>query len=160
MLHAIRSLVTVQPLLLAAILYACCTLLILNTMSHVDPYMDELYHIPQAQRYCMGKWGRDNWDGKITTFPGIYLTAYAFKRGLTASFVIDDDDEDGNYDTVTNAVCGYKLDSDTCEQSCNPRYLRAISAVLGCATLALIYIGRRRRVRLLLIRSRLSATPR
>lgn len=35
------------------------------------PLQDEIFHIPQAQRYCAGEYG--SWDPKITTFPGLYL---------------------------------------------------------------------------------------
>lgn len=31
---------------------------------------DEIFHIPQAQKYCQGKFFE--WDGKITTPPGLY----------------------------------------------------------------------------------------
>jgi len=36
-----------------------------------QPYMDEIFHIPQAQKYCNGTF--DSWDPKITTLPGLYL---------------------------------------------------------------------------------------
>jgi len=36
-----------------------------------DPYMDEIFHIPQAQQYCAGNF--TVWDPKITTLPGLYL---------------------------------------------------------------------------------------
>ncbi|KAI1763334.1 glycosyltransferase family 59 protein [Hypoxylon sp. FL1150] len=36
-----------------------------------EPYLDEVFHIPQAQVYCDGKWGQ--WDDKITTPPGLYV---------------------------------------------------------------------------------------
>ncbi|KAJ2744597.1 glucosyltransferase [Coemansia sp. BCRC 34301] len=35
------------------------------------PYMDEVFHVPQAQRYCQGQFGV--WDPKLTTPPGLYL---------------------------------------------------------------------------------------
>ncbi|XP_028909173.1 dol-P-Glc:Glc(2)Man(9)GlcNAc(2)-PP-Dol alpha-1,2-glucosyltransferase-like [Ornithorhynchus anatinus] len=37
------------------------------------PYMDELFHLPQAQRYCRGRF--DQWDPMITTPPGLYLVS-------------------------------------------------------------------------------------
>mmetsp|Transcript_19534 Transcript_19534/g.18868 ORF Transcript_19534/g.18868 Transcript_19534/m.18868 type:complete len:540 (+) Transcript_19534:194-1813(+) len=44
----------------------------------VDPYMDEIFHVPQAMQYCDGN--LSYWDPKITTFPGIYLfSAGAYK---------------------------------------------------------------------------------
>jgi len=33
-----------------------------------QPYMDEVFHIPQAQAYCQGRWR--HWDAMITTPPG------------------------------------------------------------------------------------------
>lgn len=49
-------------------------------MRHVDPYMDEIFHIPQSQKYCRGNF--TEWDPKITTFPGLYLSSAA-ARGFT-----------------------------------------------------------------------------
>ncbi|KAJ2554403.1 glucosyltransferase [Coemansia sp. RSA 1933] len=37
------------------------------------PYMDEIFHVPQAQQYCMGRFG--TWDPKLTTPPGLYLVS-------------------------------------------------------------------------------------
>ena len=39
-----------------------------------DPYMDEIFHIPQAQRYCDGNF--TEWDSKITTLPGLYVFSF------------------------------------------------------------------------------------
>ncbi|XP_040579318.1 dol-P-Glc:Glc(2)Man(9)GlcNAc(2)-PP-Dol alpha-1,2-glucosyltransferase [Lepeophtheirus salmonis] len=36
-----------------------------------EPYMDEIFHIPQVQKYCAGDF--ISWDPKITTLPGLYL---------------------------------------------------------------------------------------
>ncbi|OXB61776.1 hypothetical protein ASZ78_007420 [Callipepla squamata] len=36
-----------------------------------DPYMDEVFHVPQAQAYCQGHWLQ--WNPMITTPPGLYL---------------------------------------------------------------------------------------
>lgn len=35
------------------------------------PYMDEVFHVRQTQKYCDGKF--KEWDPKITTFPGLYV---------------------------------------------------------------------------------------
>ncbi|KAK8751611.1 hypothetical protein OTU49_009469, partial [Cherax quadricarinatus] len=35
------------------------------------PFIDEIFHIPQAQKYCEGSFLE--WDPKITTLPGLYL---------------------------------------------------------------------------------------
>ncbi|GAA5980146.1 hypothetical protein JCM11641_006928 [Rhodosporidiobolus odoratus] len=48
--------------------------------SHVkEPYMDEIFHVPQAQAYCAGRW--DKWDGAITTPPGPYLLPAVLSHG-------------------------------------------------------------------------------
>ncbi|OBZ89060.1 Dol-P-Glc:Glc(2)Man(9)GlcNAc(2)-PP-Dol alpha-1,2-glucosyltransferase [Choanephora cucurbitarum] len=35
------------------------------------PYMDEIFHVPQAQQYCQGNYF--DWDPKLTTPPGLYV---------------------------------------------------------------------------------------
>jgi alpha-1,2-glucosyltransferase len=39
-----------------------------------EPYLDEAFHVPQAQAYWHHKW--THWDPKITTPPGVYLWSY------------------------------------------------------------------------------------
>lgn len=39
-----------------------------------EPYLDEVFHIPQAQAYWAGKWL--HWDPKITTPPGLYVFSH------------------------------------------------------------------------------------
>jgi alpha-1,2-glucosyltransferase len=34
-----------------------------------ESYMDEIFHIPQAQAYCKNQFSE--WNNKITTFPGL-----------------------------------------------------------------------------------------
>ncbi|KAJ4347563.1 glucosyltransferase [Ascochyta clinopodiicola] len=41
-----------------------------------QPYLDEFFHVPQAQKYCKGDF---SWDPKITTPPGLYLVAKLFQ---------------------------------------------------------------------------------
>ncbi|KAG0654607.1 glucosyltransferase [Rhodotorula mucilaginosa] len=36
-----------------------------------EPYMDEIFHVPQTQNYCDGQWS--HWDPALTTPPGLYL---------------------------------------------------------------------------------------
>ncbi|KAK7191019.1 hypothetical protein DPSP01_007809 [Paraphaeosphaeria sporulosa] len=40
------------------------------------PYLDEYFHVPQAQRYCQKDY---TWDPKITTPPGLYLASLLIK---------------------------------------------------------------------------------
>lgn len=39
-----------------------------------EPYLDEAFHVPQAQAYWHHKW--THWDPKITTPPGLYIWSY------------------------------------------------------------------------------------
>ncbi|KAI0932633.1 hypothetical protein AcW1_000301 [Taiwanofungus camphoratus] len=43
-----------------------------------EPYMDEPFHVPQAQAYCRGDYWA--WDPKITTPPGLYILSVFLKR--------------------------------------------------------------------------------
>ncbi|KAK0629589.1 DIE2/ALG10 family-domain-containing protein [Bombardia bombarda] len=43
-----------------------------------EPYLDEFFHIPQAQVYCDGRYLE--WDDKITTPPGLYLLSVAYHK--------------------------------------------------------------------------------
>ena len=47
-----------------------------------EPYLDEVFHIPQAQAYWAHKWTQ--WDPKLTTPPGLYLWSYALCALLLA----------------------------------------------------------------------------
>lgn len=61
--------------LVSSILYLVLhyvTNLIYNAVK--EPYMDEIYHIPQAQRYCLGNF--TYYDPKLTTPPGLYVITY------------------------------------------------------------------------------------
>jgi alpha-1,2-glucosyltransferase len=48
----------------------------------VDTYMDELFHIPQAQKYCQGIFYPEGWNSKITTLPGAYMVSFGIKTAL------------------------------------------------------------------------------
>ncbi|KAK4238679.1 hypothetical protein C8A03DRAFT_43604 [Achaetomium macrosporum] len=43
-----------------------------------EPYLDEVFHIPQAQTYCEGRFF--DWDDKITTPPGLYFLSVAYHK--------------------------------------------------------------------------------
>ncbi|KAJ6012033.1 hypothetical protein N7522_002388 [Penicillium canescens] len=45
-----------------------------------EPYLDEVFHVPQAQAYWAHKWLQ--WDPKLTTPPGLYLWSYALCAAL------------------------------------------------------------------------------
>lgn len=45
-----------------------------------QPYMDEIFHIPQTQKYCGGNF--KEWDNMITTLPGLYYLSYLYVSSL------------------------------------------------------------------------------
>ena len=49
----------------------------------VGPYMDEVFHVPQAKAYCDGNFS--HWDDKITTLPGLYYVSYIIFRYVLSS---------------------------------------------------------------------------
>ncbi|KAJ7950335.1 Dol-P-Glc:Glc(2)Man(9)GlcNAc(2)-PP-Dol alpha-1,2-glucosyltransferase [Quillaja saponaria] len=49
-----------------------------------EPYMDEIFHIPQVQQYCKGNFG--SWDPMITTPPGLYYLSLAHVASLFPGF--------------------------------------------------------------------------
>ena len=69
---AIEDLLRIESVTLFAF-YMGMTASIFSVMhtTNPQPYMDEIFHIPQAQKYCNGTF--DSWDPKITTLPGLYL---------------------------------------------------------------------------------------
>ncbi|KAI7872910.1 alpha-2-glucosyltransferase Alg10 [Spinellus fusiger] len=40
-----------------------------------ETYMDEIFHVPQVQRYCSGHYA--TWDPKLTTPPGLYVISHS-----------------------------------------------------------------------------------
>ncbi|KAI0080044.1 glucosyltransferase [Panus rudis PR-1116 ss-1] len=60
--------------------FSTISVLVLKALNEVvtEPYMDEPFHIPQAQAYCRGDF--QTWDPKITTPPGLYILSLALKR--------------------------------------------------------------------------------
>lgn len=52
-----------------------------------NPYIDETFHVPQAQKYCNGVF--HEWDPKITTLPGLYLISLGIVTPLSFVFGTD-----------------------------------------------------------------------
>ncbi|EDO39478.1 predicted protein [Nematostella vectensis] len=63
---------------LATLLAISVGILLLIDFKQSQPYLDEIFHIPQAQQYCEYKFSE--WDPKITTLPGLYLVSLAILR--------------------------------------------------------------------------------
>ncbi|NWI98920.1 AG10A glucosyltransferase, partial [Crypturellus undulatus] len=66
-----------------ALLLSCLLFAALNRRQRA-PYMDEAFHVPQAQAYCEGRFGQ--WDPMITTLPGLYLVSVGIARPLAWLF--------------------------------------------------------------------------
>ena len=58
-----------------ALIIAVCTGIAFKLINDEvpEPYMDEHFHVKQTQQYCSGAF--QEWDPKITTFPGLYFIA-------------------------------------------------------------------------------------
>ncbi|XP_061496290.1 dol-P-Glc:Glc(2)Man(9)GlcNAc(2)-PP-Dol alpha-1,2-glucosyltransferase isoform X1 [Rhineura floridana] len=50
-----------------------CLLFSAFNRQQLSPYMDEAFHVPQAQAYCESRFKQ--WDPMITTLPGLYLVS-------------------------------------------------------------------------------------
>ncbi|KAF9773158.1 glucosyltransferase [Fusarium sp. DS 682] len=83
-----------------------------------EPYLDEVFHIPQAQKYCQGRF--QEWDDKITTPPGLYLLSL-----------------------ITPGVV--RRDGSLSSYVCNVKSLRATNVVI-LAVLALLALKCRREI--------------
>ncbi|KAK2832405.1 hypothetical protein Q7C36_015867 [Tachysurus vachellii] len=57
-----------------------CLLFSKITREQRESYMDEIFHVPQAQKYCDGKF--NEWDPMITTLPGLYLLSVGVIKPL------------------------------------------------------------------------------
>ncbi|KAI8995441.1 glucosyltransferase [Trametes punicea] len=62
------------------VVFATVAVLVLRALNEEvrEPYMDEPFHVPQAQAYCRGEYW--TWDPKITTPPGLYLLSVILKK--------------------------------------------------------------------------------
>ncbi|KAJ7293771.1 glucosyltransferase [Mycena rebaudengoi] len=70
---------------MAAQFYAAFTAICIVTLKEFnsivpEPYMDEPFHISQAQAYCRGEFS--SWDPKITTPPGLYFWSLLLKKAF------------------------------------------------------------------------------
>ncbi len=125
----------------------------------IEPYMDEVFHIPQAQKYCEGTFYPDGWDSKITTFPGVYMLSFALKTAWEFSVWAFREVKDMVVEKPTPA--SYWLYDSTPTPSvdlgvdlCSKDALRAQSMVLGC----LIFLTSVKARRALLATSRESSS--
>ncbi|XP_056170623.1 dol-P-Glc:Glc(2)Man(9)GlcNAc(2)-PP-Dol alpha-1,2-glucosyltransferase isoform X1 [Syzygium oleosum] len=83
-----------------------------------EPYMDEIFHIPQAQQYCRGNFR--SWDPMITTPPGLYYLSLAYVGILYPGMIF------------TRAISSFP-------DICSPAILRSVNAVLAVICSVLVY---------------------
>jgi len=60
--------------MLVGLLAVSVGILLLFQYIQPEPYLDEIFHIPQAQKYCLYKF--NEWDAMITTLPGLYVVSF------------------------------------------------------------------------------------
>ncbi|XP_057711579.1 dol-P-Glc:Glc(2)Man(9)GlcNAc(2)-PP-Dol alpha-1,2-glucosyltransferase isoform X1 [Corythoichthys intestinalis] len=83
------------------------------TREQREPYMDEIFHVPQAQKYCHGKFNQ--WDPMITTLPGLYLVSVGIIKPVV------------------------RLANMTGDVVCSTAMLRFINLLFNCGNLYLLY---------------------
>ncbi|CAH8379476.1 unnamed protein product [Eruca vesicaria subsp. sativa] len=90
-------------------------------VNHVvpEPYMDEIFHVPQAQQYCNGNFR--SWDPMITTPPGLYCLSLAHVATLFPGMLLM---------TTT---------SQSFSQACYTSALRSTNAVFAVLCGVLLY---------------------
>ena len=84
-----------------------------------EPYMDEIFHIPQAQNYC--SYNFSHWNTKITTLPGLYIVSLMLLQ-LRNVFNI-----------------GSLFGEAGAEQICSTLFLRSLNVVFMLGNLWLLY---------------------
>ncbi|GME73229.1 unnamed protein product [[Candida] boidinii] len=84
-----------------------------------DYVVDEIFHIPQAQEYCIGNF--DQWNDKITTPPGLYYLGAIYNK-------------------LSTLVYG---ESDQQYQYCNMQNLRSLNFIGGLVLILLTLILRK-----------------
>ncbi|KAK1241207.1 hypothetical protein MKX08_001181 [Trichoderma sp. CBMAI-0020] len=86
------------------VLLAAAAFLWLGVVSEIvpEPYLDEVFHIPQAQRYCEGRFLE--WDDKITTPPGLYWISILIPQAAKSIGLITSHACDPKTLRATNAI--------------------------------------------------------
>ncbi len=112
------------PLLLYSLIFLAASVWLTGQFSRLvpSPYMDEVFHVPQTQAYCDGRWSE--WHPKITTLPGLYVSAVPFAHAVRTATVA----ATGNTTAATNA-----------QQLCSVSVLRSINVVYGVLCIPLYY---------------------
>ncbi|KAL4642653.1 hypothetical protein ACB092_02G035900 [Castanea dentata] len=83
-----------------------------------EPYMDEIFHIPQAQQYCIGNFR--SWDPMITTPPGLYYLSLVHVASLFPGM------------SIVQAASSFS-------EICTTAILRSVNGVLAVLCSILVY---------------------
>ncbi|CAE6085553.1 unnamed protein product [Arabidopsis arenosa] len=84
-----------------------------------EPYMDEIFHVPQAQQYCNGNFR--SWDPMITTPPGLYYLSLAHVASLFPGMLL------------------MKNTAQSFSEACSTSVLRSTNAVFAVLCGVLVY---------------------
>ncbi|ESQ40154.1 hypothetical protein EUTSA_v10013300mg [Eutrema salsugineum] len=84
-----------------------------------EPYMDEIFHVPQAQQYCNGN--LRSWDPMITTPPGLYYLSLAHVASLFPGMLL------------------MKTTTQSFSEACSTSVLRSTNAVFAILCGVLVY---------------------
>ncbi|CAH8318897.1 unnamed protein product [Eruca vesicaria subsp. sativa] len=93
----------------------------LMIVNHIvpEPYMDEIFHVPQAQQYCNGN--LRSWDPMITTPPGLYYLSLAHVASLFPGMLL------------------MGTTSQSFSEACSTSVLRSTNAVFAVLCGVLVY---------------------
>ncbi|XP_010490692.1 PREDICTED: dol-P-Glc:Glc(2)Man(9)GlcNAc(2)-PP-Dol alpha-1,2-glucosyltransferase-like [Camelina sativa] len=84
-----------------------------------EPYMDEIFHVPQAQQYCNGNFR--SWDPMITTPPGLYYLSLVHVANLFPGMLL------------------MKNTTQSFAEACSTSVLRSSNAVFAVLCGVLVY---------------------
>lgn len=116
-------------------LYSCLLALTGTLVNQTvpDPYMDEIFHVPQAQAYCAGNFSQ--WDPKITTLPGLYILSLGLLKpvqGVVSWW-------GRNYPLLTGDVSEWPPHQPELIDLCSTSTLRSVNLMFSLVNLLLLY---------------------
>jgi len=116
-------------------LYSCLLALTGTLVNQTvpSPYMDEIFHVPQAQAYCAGNF--THWDPKITTLPGLYILSVGLLKPVhqVVSWW------ERNYPLLTGDVSEWPPQQPALIDLCSTSTLRTVNLIFSLVNLLLIY---------------------
>ena len=130
-----------SPSVLASLLLAPSLLITCSLLATRVPnaYMDEIFHVPQAQKYCALDFA--HWDPKITTLPGAYLLAVPFSRlaGPALQWLFPAAATGGGGGGSGASDVGIASSAGAGAAACTTAVLRSLNPFLNAATTVVLY---------------------